>query len=97
MQDFTCALATGRVYSIPFNLRLKIDNGNLPLVLEISAPISVSGNMTRPIGRAERETSPMSLPVTPCPDNKPEIKRVVVPELPQSKGEIGFSNSPPEI
>jgi 3-phosphoshikimate 1-carboxyvinyltransferase len=30
----------------------------------------------------------------PCPESKPEISRVVVPELPQFKDEFGFRNLP---
>ena len=50
----------------------------------IRAPISVSGRMTRPIGRPESDASPVRRERKGCPASSPASRRIVVPELPQS-------------
>ncbi len=55
----------------------------------IFAPISVSGSMTRAIGRRESEASPMSRLRNGWPASTPASRRMVVPELPQSMSPFG--------
>ena len=53
--------------------------------LVIRAPIKESGVMMRPIGRFRMEASPVKVLVNGWALRMPEIRRVVVPLLPQSK------------
>ena len=43
-----------------------------------------SGFITRPIGRLRMESSPVNTVLNVCPARIPEIRRMVVPELPTS-------------
>src|SRR5262245_25511049 len=51
----------------------------------MSAPIWINGSITRRMGRCERDSSPTSLEEKGWPDKTPQSRRIVVPELPQSK------------
>ena len=62
---------------------------SLPPMLLISAPISESGFMIRPIGRFFIDSSPVRVVVKFCADNIPLISLVVVPLLPQSSVLLG--------
>ena len=48
--------------------------------------MSSSGFRMRSMGRRERDSSPMSVKRPVCGASRPEIMRMVVPELPQSSG-----------
>ena len=58
----------------------------------IVAPIARSGFTTRPIGRRLIDSSPVRIVKKSCPANSPAIKRIPVPELPQSMGPNGSVN-----
>ena len=60
--------------------------GACPSVSLMFAPISARGLRMRSIGRRERESSPMRVKVPCCGASRPEIMRIVEPELPQSSG-----------
>jgi hypothetical protein len=60
----------------------------------ISAPICVSGSMTRPIGRADSEASPVKVAVIGWLATRPINSRVDVPELPMSSATAGWSSPP---
>jgi len=48
------------------------------------APMRVSGSTTRFMGRLRRYWSPVTTEKNDCPASRPVIRRMVVPELPQS-------------
>ena len=60
-------------------------SGGLPSSLSISAPISASGVVTRPIGRFCREKSPVITESKAWGANKPLSSRILVPEFPISR------------
>ena len=86
-QDFTCADATGSVYSIPCSGAPCTVNGAKRLsVAEIQAPISRSGMATRSTGRRRIDSSPSSVHVPPgWPASQPGASRISVPALPTSR------------
>ena len=53
--------------------------------LSIAAPMAVSGLMMRPIGRPFSDSSPLRTLSKGCPQSKPAINRIAVPELPRSR------------
>ena len=92
----TCALATGRRYSIgTAGLAPRTVSGRRPPSLaSIAAPIWLSGSITRPIGRPDRLASPTKVAEIAWLDTRPISNRVEVPELPMSSGACGWSNAP---
>ena len=94
--DFTCADATGRVYSIgTAGVRPRTISGSRPPGLAVmSAPIRASGSITRAIGRADREASPVKVAVRGWLATSPISSRVEVPELPMSSAPAGWSSPP---
>ena len=50
------------------------------------APRERSGPTTRIIGRFDSDASPMSVDANGCAESRPASRRMVVPELPQSRG-----------
>ena len=70
-------------------------NGTLPSSLPITAPISVKGSITRPIGRLARESSPFKVVLNFWPANKPQSSRIDVPEFPKSS--VSSGNDKPYI
>ena len=97
--DFTWALGTGVSYAIGERReRPRTVNGRsvAPSRPENAAPIARNGSTTRPIGRRRSEASPSRITVSARPARSPATRRVVVPELPQSSGPVGWvSASPP--
>ena len=59
----------------------------------MEAPICRNGVASRSIGRRVREASPWSCVSNGCPASKPESSRIVVPELPQSRGACAGSEA----
>ena len=53
--------------------------------------------MTRFIGRFERLSSPIRVEENLCPARTPDIRRIVVPEFPQSRGWEGAFKTPSEL
>ena len=64
--------------------RPSIVSGRCPSVVSICAPIRRSGSATRSIGRAESDSSPVSVNVPSWNASSPTISRARVPALPQS-------------
>ena len=94
---FTCALATGRRYSMPCKSeRPSITSGGQDFSLSAwrSAPIWRRGSITRCIGRLESEASPMRRERKGCAARMPAMRRIVVPEFPQSRSASGLTNRP---
>ena len=93
---FTCALATGRRYSIGTEGSApRIISGRRPPGEEVnSAPMRESGSITRPIGRLERLGSPVKHAVIGWLASRPISSRVEVPELPMSSACSGCSSPP---
>ncbi len=60
-----------------------------------AAPIARSGSTTRPIGRRRSEASPSSTADSGRPASSPATRRVVVPELPQSRVADGSTRASP--
>ena len=87
--DFTCALATGELYSIPCSLLPVIVSGANPSLLSISAPIIERGVIIRFIGLFCMDLSPVSIDVKFCAESIPLTSLVVVPLLPQSSISCG--------
>ncbi len=90
---FTCALATSDetapARSLPPG---RTSTGGRPLApVATSAPSSRSGLATRSIGRRESDASPISVAWICAPASSPVKSRMVVPELPQSRGPVGSS------
>ena len=92
----TCALATGRRYSIgTAGWRPSIISGKVPPGEGVKlAPICDSGSITRPIGRFDRLASPVKAAVMPWLAMSPISSRVEVPELPMSSASPGCSSPP---
>lgn len=63
----------------------------------ISAPISDNGSIMRFIGRFERLSSPIKVEIKFCPARIPDIKRIVVPEFPQSRASDGADIFPLDL
>ena len=59
-----------------------------------TAPIRLSGSITRPIGRFDRLASPIKVAVSGWLATSPINNRVEVPELPMSSGAWGCSSAP---
>ena len=57
--------------------------------LSMSAPISLSGLMMRPIGRLLSDSSPLRHSQMTVRTSRPAIKRIAVPELPRSSSSVG--------
>ena len=93
MADFTCALATGLSYVMPWSFasgsHTVMGSSVLPLRPTIFAPICESGWITRPIGRRESEASPVKTALKGCGARRPMSRRSVVPELPASRMAAG--------
>src|SRR6187401_2467499 len=90
--DFTCADATGSVYSIGTAGHIpRTINGSRPPGEDVmSAPICDSGSITRPIGRPDSDASPVKVQVIGWLDTRPISNRVDVPELPISSAVSGW-------
>ncbi len=70
---------------------LDLQRGQVPLpAAVISAPMRVSGSMTRRMGRRRMESSPVSSVVKRHEAATPESRRMVVPELPTSMTPSGW-------
>ena len=93
---FTCAEATGRRYSIgTAGAAPRSISGRVPPGLAVkSAPIRLSGSITRPIGRLDKLASPTKLAVIGWLATSPISRRVEVPELPMSSAASGWSSAP---
>ena len=89
--DFTWALATGMLYSIPVSVAPPcICSGAVHVsVVSISAPMETSGPTTRFIGRPDNDVSPVSVVEKDCPASRPDISRMEVPEFPRYKSPAG--------
>ena len=76
---------------MPFNSLFPFSfNGGRPFSpVSISAPMRRNGSATRPMGREERDASPVSVTGNFWPASKPANKRIDVPELPTYKGSLG--------
>src|SRR5699024_2550154 len=80
---YTCALATGILYSMAFNaIGLIFIGWNLPSFKEMLAPISPNGPETRAIGLMAMELSPSIVAMLPRNESEPIRRRVGVPEFP---------------
>ena len=94
--DLIWAEATGTWYSIgirsaePRTVRGRV---SLPLS-RTSSPMRSRGFRTLPIGRRDRDASPVRRVVMLWPAITPSIRRTPVPELPKSRSPAG-SSSPP--
>ncbi len=79
----SCADATGISYRTPCSAAGAICSGQyFPSRPRMSAPISRSGVMIRPIGRCSMDASPVMETGKGCAARMPESSRVVVPLLP---------------
>ena len=67
---------------------MMVIGGKPPLAITI-APISISGMVTRRIGRRLRDRSPVKVDWNGCAASNPVIIRIVEPELPQSSAVCG--------
>ncbi len=86
MADFTCALATFDVQSMPWSAPPPMRTGGRqrsPRPRTV-APMRPSGSATRSIGRRESDSSPTSSVSHAKPATRPARRRMEVPELPQS-------------
>ena len=59
------------------------------------APIAANGLRIRSIGLRESDSSPTSVKLPSCGASRPEIMRIVEPELPQSSGAPEGVTRPP--
>ncbi len=88
MADFTCALATFDVQSMPRSAPPVTRSGGRqrsPCPSTV-APISSRGSATRSMGRVESDSSPTSSVSQAKPATRPASSRMEVPEFPQSSG-----------
>ena len=97
MQDLTCALATGKSYSMPFSdPPLTVSGARVSRCRPRTvAPICCRGWTTRPMGRLLRESSPEITDVNDCPASIPDSNRMEVPLFPASRISLGSSRSQP--
>ena len=96
MADFTWALATCEVQSMPCSRPPSTRSGGrqrAPRPRTV-APIRPSGSATRSMGRAERDSSPTSSVSHANPATSPASRRMDVPEFPQSSGPSGRWSRP---
>ena len=70
-------------------------SGGRPFCDMISAPIAVSGVITRSMGRRDSDSSPAISLENFCPATMPLNIRMVEPELPQSSASFGAVNDSP--
>ena len=89
IEDLTWAEAIFDSYVIPFNFEPLIFNGALFSLDSIFAPIKVKGSIILFIGRLDKLLSPNNSELNFCPDKRPVISLIVVPELPQSRAQEG--------
>ncbi len=82
--DFTCALGTGRSYSMPVSCApVTVNGGKRSSRASTVAPIMRSGSATRSTGRRRIDSSPSSVQTPPgCPASQPGSSRISVPALP---------------
>ena len=80
--DFTWALGVAISWTAPVSLPPPTFNGRSDAL----PPIFASGTATRSIGRALRDSSPISVVSNGWPASRPASSLIVVPELPQSSG-----------
>ena len=94
--DFTCALATGSVYSIPRSgIPCTVNGAKRPSRASIHAPISRSGDATRSTGRRRIDSSPSKVHLPPgWPASQPGASRISVPALPTSMCASAAARSP---
>ena len=90
-QDLTCALATGKEYSIACrDLTGLTLIGRVPSsVAAKSAPIAFNGSTTLRIGLVESDLSPVNKDEKFCEDNNPAHNLMEVPEFPKSSASLG--------
>ncbi len=69
--------------------------GAWPSVSVSRAPIVSSGLRMRSMGRRESDASPTSVKLPFCGASRPDIMRIVEPELPQSRGVLAGVTRPP--
>jgi hypothetical protein len=86
--DFTWADATGRRYSIGTGRLAPCTTMGMrpPGAASKRAPKRLKGSMMRPIGRPNREASPVRVAVIGVVAMRPAASRAPVPELPKSSG-----------
>ena len=83
--DFTCALATGSVYSMPRREPPSMVAGRVPPSASTTlAPMRASGSAMRSMGRRRSDASPSMRQRDARAAPKPASSRAVVPELPAS-------------
>ncbi len=92
MADFTWALATLEVQSIPWRPPPGDAEaaGSARRAPATVAPISPSGSATRSMGRSESDSSPTRRVSQAKPATNPHNNRMEVPELPQSSRPAGW-------
>ena len=91
----TWAEGTGSSYSIGTrSLVPRMVSGSVSLFSRTSSPICFSGRKTRPMGRRDKDGSPISRTVIGCPAMTPIMSRAPVPELPKSSGSEGWLRPP---
>ena len=97
--DFTCADATGSLYSIALALRVPlIASGRRPPSRPRNcAPICDRGSITRFIGRLISELSPVKIALSSCEAQMPSSRRVDVPLFPISRISEGSFRLPTPI
>ena len=91
MADFTWALATLAVQSIPCSAPPRTRSGGRqrsPRPVTV-APMSPRGSATRSMGRLDSDASPVSSVSQSNPATRPASRRMEVPEFPQSSGAPG--------
>ncbi len=86
-----CALGTSGRWVMLRSRPPSIVSGGRPSSDPMTAPISVSGRITRFIGRRESDASPPITVRNSCAATMPDRSRIVVPELPASSGPSGGS------
>ena len=91
MQLFTCAEATGSVYSIGTISSVPTTASGMrpPSRASKRAPMRLSGSITRCIGRLRSEASPVMKEVKRWLARMPVKSRAAVPELPRSSTSAG--------
>jgi len=99
MADFTWALATGGLYSIPCRSPPRTSRGGYrpPPRPSTRAPIRRRGSVTRSIGRRETDSSPRKTVRHGKAAHRPASRRIVVPELPTSMAPAASWRAPPRI
>ena len=90
----TWALGVAAEYVIGVNVVPWIVSGGRPSFDSMRQPIVPSGSITRRMGRRDSDSSPITVVVNGCAASTPDIMRIVVPELPASRGTDGAAKRP---